>query len=285
MIQDIEYNLFDLTPEQKLIRSNLADNIYYCKYCGDNCDKNDQTDENDKEDDQDDEKNQMTICNNRRSASISLYVHKNLEIIDETKCEYDCSCDFCKSEYNKHPLDSILSFSNEITEEMYNKIERIYGKLTMEEWFLTVIRNVPNTNKLPFYIEKGLIDPNYVIERMTLINLYSVGPSCSYEKSILYYIINYSGFNINIQNEDGDNILLYILKYDSYYDKPDFYPTDREDKYLKRCNDRLLYFLQNGADPLLENKEGISAVDYARNLKTFPQETKDDLIKLLEPYC
>lgn len=236
----------------------------------------------------DKEYDQMLLCNNRKSSSLALYIHKNLDIIEETKCCYNCSCDLCLSEYRKYPLDPILNFSDkieDICDEIYNKIERIYGKLTMEEWFLTLIRNLPNMDKLPFYIEKGLIDPNYVIERLTLLNLYSIGPSRSYEKSILSYIINESGFNINIQNEDGDNILLYILKYDVYYEKPGFDPLEREDRIFKRCNDRLLYFLQNGADPLLENKEGLSAIEYAHNLHTFSQEIKDELIKLLEPYC
>ena len=58
----------------------------------------------------------------------------------------------------------------------------------------------------------------------------------------------------------------------------------REEKYIENFNEKITYLLEKSCDPLLEDKEGISAIEYARNLKTFPQTQKDDLVRILERY-
>jgi hypothetical protein len=114
-------------------------------------------------------------------------------------------------------------------------IERIYGEMTQEQWFLALMKQPTSSDNILYFIQNKLINPDFGSEEVTLLSLYNLYNGFYWEKSfdnILSYDI---GFNINLQDKYGENILLSILKRD-YYDKEDFYPDERDDEFIENYN-------------------------------------------------
>jgi hypothetical protein len=224
-------------------------------------------------------------CYRKRREMCDLIKEEKWDLIQDCDCVKDCElCNpinrimmpkFCSLNY-------ILMFCKDMKEEVQKTIERINGEITKEKWFYSIICNIPPSIKnLSYFIENKLIDPNNGSEELTLLSLYSMNNTSSWESTIEYLLSQ--EVNINLQNEYGENIILTILRWD-YYDKEDFYEDERQDKYILKFNERLIFLLEKGADPLLTDKKGISALEYAYNLKTFSQDVKANLIRILEMY-
>jgi hypothetical protein len=222
-------------------------------------------------------------CYKKRIIVTNLVRNKEWNLIKEcNECVKECTV--CKSNainIKDHPMACIFLFSDDFNLEAQKTIERIYGEMSKEKWFSNIIKYKPRFDKLYYFIQNNLIDSNYASD-FTLLGLYSIY-SCTFEwLNIFEYILSDEvGFNINLQDNNGNNILLTIL-YFYYYDNQDFYEDERLDIYIKICNEKLIYLIQRGADPLLENKKGVCALDYARELKTFPQYQKEELIRIFE---
>ena len=221
-------------------------------------------------------------CKNFRRETFQLIKEEKWDLIESN----DCKCDFCdRSPSGEFPLSSIVLWCREITPDVLRTIERIYRpKYGYGEdfWFKVIIATRPTINKLSYFIENKLIDVNCG-SYYTLLGYYSIFFESTYWQLPFNYITSLDGFNINIQNESGENALLEILRED-YYDKEDFNREDREEKYIEIYNDKIRFLLEKGSDPLLEDKQGVSALDYVKNLTTFPEQQKNRLITILKKY-
>jgi hypothetical protein len=224
-------------------------------------------------------------CYKKRMKVMNLVRNKEWDLIKECdECPNECTvCSFNTGNIKDHPMSCIFLFSQEFNLQAHKTIERIYGEMSKKKWTSSIIKYKPQFDKLYYFIQNNLIDINYSSE-FTLLGLYSVYSSTFEWINIFeYFLSDEVGFNINLQDNNGNNILLTILYFD-YNDNEDFYEVERLDKYIKISIEKLTYLLERGADPLLENKKGVCALEYARELKTFPQHQKEELIKLFERY-
>jgi hypothetical protein len=227
-------------------------------------------------------------CFRRRKETIDLVNGKKWDLIQKQICVEDCT--ICNNpvmgKIETHVMSCVFRLPKEFNLDCQKTIERIYGEngeMTQQKWFRGIMQDPPSSNTLLYLLKNNLISPDYS-DHVTLLSLYAIYRCTIYWKDTFDLILSDDiGFNINLQDIYGDNIILSILRKD-YYDEEDFYPDEREDKYIQIYNDKITYLLEKGADPLLENKEGLSAIEYARNLKSFPQTQKDDLIRILERY-
>ena len=224
-------------------------------------------------------------CYRKRIETAELINKQKWDLIQKHTCVEDCTV--CNNpiigNIEDNPIKCILLYK-EFNLDCQKTIERIYGEMTQEKWFLSIMKQTPSSDSLSYFIKNKLIDVDYGSEKVTLFSLYAIYTCGFYwEKTFNIILSDDIGFNINLQDKYGQNILLSLLRKD-YYDKEDFYPEERQDKYIQNYNQKIIYLLEKGADPLLEDKEGISAIEYACNLKTFPQYQKDDLIRILERY-
>jgi hypothetical protein len=217
-------------------------------------------------------------CKNFRRETFQLIKEEKWDLIESN----DCKCDFCdRSPSGEFPLSSIVLWCREITPDVLRTIERIYRpKYGYGEdfWFKVIIATRPTINKLSYFFENKLIDVNCVGD-YTLLGYYSIFSS-SYWQLSFNYITSVDGLNINIQNDLGENVLLETLRED--YNDNDI--QDREEKYIEIYNDKIRFLLEKGSDPLIEDKDGISSIEYARNLTTFTEKQKNILINILEEY-
>ena len=160
----------------------------------------------------------------------------------------------------------------EFTREMEEAIERLIGRsLTSEEWFQCFF---PRDNILPsipflrYLFQNNRIEWNQAYPENLLIRLASKKPDNSV-KEMDRFLIEEIGMDIHTQCVwSGETILLSMLRKINSYEKLDL--------------SRIKYYLENGADPLQENKLGLSALTYAQTYMTpYPYV----LIELLERYA
>lgn len=226
-------------------------------------------------------------CFRRRKETFDLVNEKKWDLVQKHLCVEDCTV--CNNPVTGKIEDHVMScifLLPEFNLDCQNTIERIYGEngeMTQQKWFIGIMQHHLSSNNLLYLLKNKLINPDYS-DCVTLLSLYAIYKCAIYWKDTFDIILSDDiGFNINLQDIYGDNIILSILRKD-YYDEEDFYPEEREDEYIEIYNNKITYLLEKGADPLLENKEGLSAIEYAHNLKTFPQNQKDNLIRILERY-
>jgi hypothetical protein len=228
-------------------------------------------------------------CYKKRGDIITLINEEKWHLIDEYVCSIN-NCRVCNNPVIKSDMFPIgfLFNKNNFNSEIQNTIERIYikmnykdqpdkTKLKKEEWFLLIIKIVPKINVLSYFIENNLINPNHGSEQVTLLELYCIYKD-QHTQYLDYILSQEVGFNINLQNSYGENVILSTLR---LY----FYQYEQTDYVFERYNRLINYLLERGADPLLEDKEGISPIQYVIDLKTFDETQKIHLIKILKKYC
>lgn len=232
----------------------------------------------------DDEDQIINNCLKWRQNTIHLIIDEKWDQIESNPCPYN-NCFICEEkQLPECPLQPLFVYPHVFTIKIQSIIERIYGPQTSNSWFKMILKYYPKLTILQYFIENRLIDIHNGSYNYTLFSKYAI----SYRYGTIYKWGNYLlseevGYNINIQDCAGENVLLTYLRF-SYYDEDDFFPQEREEKHLLNYNENIIYLLEKGADPLLEDFEGISSLEYARNLSTFPQDQKDRLIQLLEQY-
>lgn len=223
-------------------------------------------------------------CLRKRRETLSLIKEEKLDFIEKYSCVEDCT--ICNNpimgKIENCPSKFIILYSKEFNLNCQKTIERIYGEMTQEDWFLVIMSQPPSLKNISYFIRNNLINLDYGSEEFTLLSLYAINTFRFFNwENTFNIILDENGFNINLQNKYGENILLSVLKYD-YYDQDDFYAEDREN--IQDYNNKIIYLLERGADPLLSNKEGVCSLDYAYSLRTFPQDKKNELISILERY-
>jgi len=222
-------------------------------------------------------------CFRKRRETVRLIYKEKWELIQKHTCVKDCTV--CNNpimgKIEDHVIKHITLFSKYFNLDVQKAIERMHdGEMTQEKWFLYIMQNPPSLKTLLYLIKNNLINPDYGSGEVTLFSLYINESSYYWLKTFEIILSDNIGFNINLQDKYGGNILLSVLR----KDYEDFYPKEIEEKYIQNYNEKIIYLLEKGADPLLEDKEGISPIEYARNLKTFSRKQKDDLISILERY-
>jgi len=151
----------------------------------------------------------------------------------------------------------------EFTRETEEAIERLMGRsLTSEEWFHCMFANrmMPSIPFLRYLILNNRIELNQVYPENILIRLATM--DSEYSRELDVFLIEEMGMDIHTCCAwSGNTILVCMLRH----------------PILDRS--RIQYYLENGADPLQEGRNGLSAWMYAQT-HPFPS----DLIKLLEQY-
>jgi hypothetical protein len=231
--------------------------------------------------------------NNRESASSSpstcaLWRRTIIQSINEQKWDQieknPCTsqeCTLCQSRVTgPYPLKPLLTIPI-FTRSVQNVIERIYGPLTPDDWYRILLENISTLSTLRYFIENRLIDIQCGRYNYTIFVLFS--QYYRQETFALWDELLSLGYDINLQDSVGDNALLAFLRFE-YYDGEEYDEEDRLEESLLDANQKIAYLLQRGADPLLENKDGVSAWSYVRTLSTFPQQVKDRLVQLLAHY-
>lgn len=215
------------------------------------------------------------------------------------KLSCSCSCsNLCSERFLL--LKDLINIPDIITEEVQQTIERIYNPYRNDsnDWVKILIKIHPSFNKLKYFLEKNLISPNDFkttcdekcdqdedINRneYTIMHHYlwrSVQIYFVWKDRFDFLLSDEIGGNINIQDDNGNTLLHCILKCRYEKDTHERYPKIY-DSYLQKIN----YLLEHGADPLLENKKGVNAIDYVKKRPSNPNSFKDDILCLLESYA
>jgi len=105
------------------------------------------------------------------------------------------------------------------------------------------------------------------------------------ELGIEYLLSSEVKMDINIQNSSSGNTALLDHMIGVYEDCCRGLTYEECSDDLEQSLRRILYFLERGSDPLLENKDGQSAMSLALSLTDFPAKHQNELITMLERYA
>lgn len=183
-------------------------------------------------------------------------------------------------------LLNLIRIPDAITEEVYQTIKIIHKPTSRSDWIRLLMKIHPPFEKLKYFLENKIIFPNDNVRChtdddacYTVMQHYLWGPF-QWKTKFDFFLSEDMGGNINIQDDQGNTLLHSILR--CHYSKerqnqnPEFY-----ENYLEK----VMYFLEAGADPLLENKKGITPIDYVRQRPTELNSIRDELLHLLEAYA
>lgn len=227
-----------------------------------------------------------SICLQSRKETITYIRNQQWDLVQGNQCNhYDCTV--CSNPVmSPFPLRQIFTCIEKMTPEVQKTIERIYGEQTSESWLKMMLESCPPIRVLSYFVENNLIQANDSFGRYSLLGYYNLFSSKYTWKGIFDTLLSPEiGYDINIQTEDGSNCLLSVI-FEDYYDGEDRmeYMEETQEESITLSNQKIQYLLEKGADPLLENKEGVCALTYARQLQTYPDPIKSQLIELLEQY-
>jgi hypothetical protein len=219
-------------------------------------------------------------CFKWRSNTLLLIKEEKWDLIECNPCNRSI-CSVCQNNViGESPLRDLLVFSHDNKMHHVHKvIERVYGNQSSNDWFKIILYNIPSFSKLKYFIENGLIDVNNGSYNNTLLTVYlNWSYDNDWEKKMDYLLSEKVGYNINIQQRDGDNSLFSFIRccYDEFFE-------EGEDVLLK-YNEKIVYLLEKGSDPLLPDKEGICILEYLKNLMSIEEHKKQELIQLIERY-
>ncbi len=218
-------------------------------------------------------------CLRWRQQTCELVKQEKWDLITLNPYKDNYNCIICSnpvmSECPRYNLMNVIPF----TEEIQATIERLYGPVNSDDWLLYIFESVPTISTLQYFLEKNMIDPNNGSYTWTLLKLYSIYTT-NY-MPIIDYILSKNG-DINIQSCDGENVLLSTIICN--YDLDDLIPEE-QDELIRKSENQIEYLLSKGADPLLSDKNGLTALQFAYDLIGFTEQQKSRLIQLLESYA
>ena len=202
-------------------------------------------------------------------------------------------CHICSYRIVCHPLTYFLNgltfhrdegvILSEWTRKEEEAVERLYGgALTQDDWF-QLFHNLcaPSHNLLRYLFSNHRLDPN----KSDPYSLLSLFMAYSDELGIEYLLSSEVKMDINIQNSSSGNTALLDHMIGVYEDCCRGLTYEECSDDLEQSLRRILYFLERGSDPLLENKDGQSAMSLALSLTDFPAKHQNELITMLERYA
>lgn len=178
-------------------------------------------------------------------------------------------------------INCMIVCVREFNLDIQKTIERIDGNMNHEKWFLAIMKDPPHFKSLTYFIKNKLIHPDYSNE-VTLFSLYGVYMCGYYWKNTFEFILSETGFNINLQDIYGDNILLSILKKIIMITKILF---QKKDMSILSITITRRFFIFSKMELTLFWK--IKKVYLLSNMLVIykPFLKKEELIKLLEVFC
>lgn len=201
------------------------------------------------------------------------------QVEEKPVCEEDClGC-----MYVERPIDLFLRGRYPLTPAFEALIHQMYGEeFTPSRWFSFFWHHPPSVPALRYLIQAGRISPNHP-EAYTLL-----------ERSMIYYshphidfLLVEAGLNVNLPSESRNTVLLTYLTYlRAVWDEEEAVEDRPEEgaECWRMGVERLENLLQRGADPLLENRDGVSALSYVEGLTTFTESQKETLLAVLRRY-
>ena len=232
------------------------------------------------------------------------------EKLEPTSCQTPDNCRICSYTISCHPLEYFLNGGTffptpehqpfEFTIEAEEAVERLMGKpMTSDDWFTLFLRCRPSISLLKYLYANHKLEPNKS-DPYSLLMLFTVFGD---NEGVEYLLSPEIGTNINLQNSSTWNTpLLGLLR--SLYESIDGDELEPEeeielianreerellengqlDDYHDRRLGRIRYFLERGADPLLENRDGLSPLKYVQTSLRCSSSHRVKLIHLLEQY-
>jgi hypothetical protein len=223
-------------------------------------------------------------CYKHFEQNIQFAKNGQWDQLQSNSCE-DPECYYCG--VYKYSILFQIVIREEFTQEMEETVYRICGPLSSPKWMEMLIHAMihrqhrPSLPAIRYLLENGRILPNET-EPATLLQLYM---SVYQPQHIEYLTSPEVNISINLPNVNGTTPLLTYLR-TAYNDQENL--ADRAnapDGWRQTLLGHVERFLQMGADPLLENKEGTSPLSYAKELVSFTPQEKEDLIQLLTRYA
>ncbi len=189
----------------------------------------------------------------------------------------------------KNMLLNLISIPNTITEEVRQTIEIIYKPISPSEWVRLLMKiNIP-FEKLKYFLDNKIFSPNdnarchtdddscYTVMQHYLWRHTSY---FQFKNRFDFFLSKDIGGNINIQDDEGNTLLHNILR--CHYSKE---RIDQNPEFYRDYLEKIIYLLEEGADPLLSNKKGITPIDYVRERPNEPNSLRNELLNLLEAYA
>lgn len=162
------------------------------------------------------------------------------------------------------------------TEEMEDILLRLFAKRIYEEgWCIQLIDSQPSISTMEYFLTKGKINKeniNKSYKGKTLIQCILFNCPYPIDKKIYFSNILFSmGVDIDTQEENGLNSILLICIYQCMSQlestlSPFSVDITRCTKEIRELASLYLYLLEKGADPLLENKRGVSVFSLLESL-------------------
>ena len=172
-----------------------------------------------------------------------------------------------------------------LTPEWMTAIDRFCHNFTSKDW-VSMINPVTTLPVLRHLVEKGCIHPEQEDHRHTLLLHHFIGPS-HLREHLLYLLSPEVGGNINIPDGEGTTALLVYL----YYQIGDAEVDEGENEDVLEMEEDVSFVLEGlellltlGADPLLTDKGGRSAITYVEETRGLSSRKKASLLALLRRY-
>lgn len=182
-------------------------------------------------------------------------------------------------------LSLFLLRKTPFTHNAYDTYERLFGPSGPSDWGYMLSRMVPPVplDTIRFLVEEKGVTINWNTSRASLPLLYHVafyrGIHLEKGREYMTYLIHH-GANPNATCHESQPLLTYFVSTEMY----SFYrPQDHAEGLL-----RAELLLENGADPLLEDKEGRTVIDLVNDAEQFtttPNEIRTEWLALLERYA
>lgn len=176
--------------------------------------------------------------------------------------------------------------SKEWTDEAHDAVERLYGRpLVHEDWMRLIEMYQPPHTVLRYLFERELIHATDA-DPYSYLAVYMVYQ----EYETIDYLLTEVKVDINLQNaKEGNSPLLMYLMITfgglGYERAQQVFTHAEYLDYLRSGLRRVHWYLECGADPLLENREGVSPISIVESLMHVPKEMRRELGELLRRYA
>lgn len=225
----------------------------------------------------------LLTCSDWSDAMTRLIKEEKWNELVPTPCLVE-ECENCHTVlWAKIPLE-VLTAEEFFSPEQAGAVMRMYGHYTTTEWMKLLLYYRPSIPLLRFLFGTGRLSPDQS-DPFTLLSHNVVWWS---KKHIDYLLSPEVGMNINLPTTRGNIAILQYLRttYDDNEDEDDIATRPGpEDEYWTYKLECLQFLLDHGADPLLGNRDGTTALTYVEGLTTYTEQQKRTILSLLYQYA